>query len=133
MLDDTSYRARYPNGVSDYTVGVRKPDGTMTFIDAQKDAQTRQSTGLAGFMNHNRARANVARRTLFDTVDGVPRVLMYSTRDIAPGEEIQWGALIAGHAALHSPQKLLPHRSRAPATARHEPRRAPEHSGACDS
>ena len=84
QLDKSSYDARYPDRVSDYAVGIRKSDGTISFVDAANE----QLSGLARFMNHDGERPNVARKTLFD--GPTPRVVMYTTRDVEAGEELQW-------------------------------------------
>eukprot|EP00316_Scyphosphaera_apsteinii_P012988 CAMPEP_0119308764 /NCGR_PEP_ID=MMETSP1333-20130426/12752_1 /TAXON_ID=418940 /ORGANISM="Scyphosphaera apsteinii, Strain RCC1455" /LENGTH=227 /DNA_ID=CAMNT_0007312609 /DNA_START=18 /DNA_END=701 /DNA_ORIENTATION=+ len=83
-LDYAAYHARYPDGVSDYAVGIRGRDGGMMFVDA-----AHPSSGLGRFINHSSRHANVARRTLHDSDEG-PRVLMYTKQAIAPGEELQW-------------------------------------------
>jgi hypothetical protein len=84
-LDLPAYQARYPDKVSDYAVGVKMPSGVMRFLDA---ANPRKS-GLARFMNHDRRHANVKRSTKLDDPAG-PRVLMYASKRIEAGEELQW-------------------------------------------
>lgn len=83
-LDLPDYQTRYPDKVSDYAVGIKMPDGRMRFMDAVDP----RKSGLARFMNHDRSRANVRRATKLDGPS--PRVLMYTTRRIQAGEEIQW-------------------------------------------
>ena len=84
QLDRSGYNARYPDKVSDYAVGIKKSDGTISFVDAANE----RKSGLARFMNHDGERPNVARKTLFD--GSMPRVVMYTTRHIEAGEELQW-------------------------------------------
>jgi hypothetical protein len=83
-IDEAEYRRRYPDRVSDYAVGVKKTNGIVTFIDAVNPGLS----GLARYMNHSAARPNVKMQT--DVVANPPRVLMYATKDIEPGDELVW-------------------------------------------
>lgn len=83
-LDKAGYNARYPDRVSDYAVGIKSSDGAISFVDAANPLKS----GLARFMNHDGDRPNVARKTLFD--GPMPRVVMYTTRHVEAGEELQW-------------------------------------------
>ena len=117
-LDLPAYESRYPDKVSDYAVGIKMPNGAMQF----KDAADPRKSGLARFMNHDFRRANVRRATAlgghlhrlhpppppplqvkrstkFDDPAG-PRVLMYASRRIKAGEELQWD-YGAGYWAAH--------------------------------
>ena len=86
LLSKTEYDARYPNKVSDYTAGIRDPTtGIMSFIDGRDE----QLGTPARYMNHDGRRPNVGRRS-YIVPDGEPRILMYSLRDIEPGDELQW-------------------------------------------
>lgn len=71
-------------------------DGRMRFVDAIDPLKS----GLARFMNHDVGRlANVARKTKWDDPAG-PRVVMYTTRAVEAGEELQWDygpGFIAAH------------------------------------
>lgn len=83
-LDLPAYQSRYPDRVSDYAVGIKMPDGGIKFVDAADE----RKSGLARFINHSRRRANVRRATKLDGEH--PRVLMYTTKPIQAGEELQW-------------------------------------------
>jgi len=95
-LDLAAYKARYSDGVSDYAVGIKARDGTMSFVDGNNELKS----GLARFLNHDDRAPNVARRTLLDAPGG-PRVLMYTTRAVQAGEELMWD-YGAGYWAAHN-------------------------------
>jgi SET domain-containing protein len=82
-IDEVEYRRRYPDRISDYTVGVKK-NGVVTFIDGVDPALS----GLPRYMNHSAARPNVKMRV--DLGAEPPRVLMYVIKDIEPGDELVW-------------------------------------------
>lgn len=84
-LDLPAYQSRYPDKVSDYALGIKMPSGEMRFMDAADP----HKSGLARFMNHDRHNANVRRATKLDDPAG-PRVLMYTSKPIDAGEELQW-------------------------------------------
>jgi hypothetical protein len=82
-IDKVEYDRRYPNRVSDYTVGVKK-NNVITFIDAVDP----ELSGLARYMNHSGARPNVKMEV--DLMADPPRVLLYAIKDIEPGDELVW-------------------------------------------
>jgi hypothetical protein len=84
-LSQMEYNVRYPDSVSDYTVGLRLPNGGMNFIDGRHEVLG----APARFMNHDGRSPNVGRRTFCK--EGVaPRVLMYAIADLQIGDELQW-------------------------------------------
>ena len=85
LLSQMEYNVRYPDGVSDYTVGLRLPSGVMNFIDGRHEVLG----APARFMNHDGRSPNVGRRT-FCKEGAAPRVLMYAIADLEVGGELQW-------------------------------------------
>jgi histone-lysine N-methyltransferase SETD8 len=47
---------------------------------------TEENGRLGRLINHSRARANLTTKTL--TIDGIPRLVLFATRDVAKGEEL---------------------------------------------
>ena len=72
--------------MSDYVAGIRSPKtGIMRFVDG-----TDEELGYPSrYMNHD-GKPNVGRRSFFGEEDNECRILMYSLRDILPGEEMMW-------------------------------------------
>ena len=118
-LDLPAYQSRYPDKVSDYAVGIKMPSGVINFMDAadprksglarfmnhdRRRANVRRATTLGGHPAPPAPPAPLAppcaastalpppqvkRSTKFDDPAG-PRVLMYASKRIEAGEELQW-------------------------------------------
>jgi SET domain-containing protein len=118
-LDLPAYQSRYPDKVSDYAVGIKMPSGVINFMDAadprksglarfmnhdRRRANVRRATTLGGHPAPPAPPAPLAppcaastalpppqvkRSTKFDDPTG-PRVLMYASKRIEAGEELQW-------------------------------------------
>ena len=118
-LDLPAYQSRYPDKVSDYAVGIKMPSGVINFMDAadprksglarfmnhdRRRANVRRATTLGGHPAPPAPPApfappcaastalpppQVKRSTKFDDPTG-PRVLMYASKRIEAGEELQW-------------------------------------------
>ena len=86
LLNELEYKVRYPSRVSDYTAALRAPDGTMHFRDGRDEVLGSPSR----WMNHNDEQPNVGRRSFFPTDGSPPRILMYSLRDLHPGDAMEW-------------------------------------------
>ena len=93
---------RFPNQVSDYCAALKNPgNGVLTFVDGQDERLGSPSR----WMNHDGARPNVGRRSFFPRDGTPPRILMYSLRELQPGDELQWNygdgywAARSGHVA----------------------------------
>jgi len=88
VREDAEHAALYPEdaGRSNYSVGILRADGSTVFVDATDPAES----NLARYMNHADADAAGCNVVAWTLAEPQPRVLLFSSRLLMPGEEMSW-------------------------------------------
>ena len=89
LIDQEEYDDKYPNAHTggphaDYAVGLVLDDGSSVYVDAAEP----EESNLARYMNH--AEPHAANVVAWTLTTPVPRVLLFVSEDVAPGEELVW-------------------------------------------
>jgi len=86
--EDAEHTALYPEdtGRSNYSVGILRSDGSTVFVDGTDPAES----NLARYMNHADADADGCNVVAWTLAEPQPRVLLFASRALLPGEEMSW-------------------------------------------